>query len=108
LPTKDGGVLAENNFLSTAPPAIGGVTSLPGGEGYKIVYWIASGTLQINVREPPFAERRQVAEQQLLGLLNIPPKEACRLRAKVGASGAAMYTTEPEITGRGFSLSFCR
>lgn len=98
------GITYTNNFYKTAVMKTDEALVLATNDRYDIVYYFRDGSsFLITINSLPIQENRLAAETDLLSILGITKKDACRLDVNTGVPGS----TDPALAGTSYGLSFC-
>lgn len=71
--------------------------------GFNIAYFKNDQSFLITLEAEPLKQNRQLAEQELLKMLQIDEQSACRLKVSL----VVPYEISPDLSGKDYGLSFC-
>jgi cell division protein FtsI/penicillin-binding protein 2 len=72
-------------------------------KSFDIAYFKQDQTFLITIEAEPLKQNRDLAEQELLKMLQINEQNACRLKVSV----VIPYDVNPDLAGQDYGLSFC-
>ena len=101
--SPSGNVTVKNFYKSAVGIIEGTDVILAKDNNYTIDYIKGNGSFVITIDQGPIAAVQATAENQLLSILGVNQKDACRLSPSV----AVPATLDKQIGGRSYPLSFC-
>lgn len=97
------GTVTLKNFYKEVKAQEGDTVLLQRTQNYEIAYDAADSSFWMRIIKQPIQEVRRKAEEDLLVLLGVDRKDACKLKV----SWSPSREIDPKNSGKSFPLSFC-
>jgi len=101
--TNDGNVRIDNIYQKAEELLPDGDLTIKSTSDYSIDYYPKFSQFAISISNPDVETAKKQAEQDLIAVLGISEKDACKLNVDI----TVPYSVNPQYAGNIYGLSFC-